>query len=76
MKAADKIWMRKSDGQLGYAFTGCLGWVWFFGEWPESEVICSRTPCIFIDDPLEAHGLHTATDFEDLGLAYPDEEFE
>ncbi len=70
MRDTDKIWMRKSDAQLGHAFCGCMGWVWFYGEWPDTEVICERTPCIFIDDPRESHGLHTKEMFVDLGFVY------
>lgn len=63
-----RVWLRKKDGQLGYAITDTFfGDIWFFGEMGDQEIIGPGEPFLFLDDKREEYGLHTREDFIDLG---------
>lgn len=61
-----RVWMRKSDAKLGYAYADSwIGPIWFFAEHSDHEVLDKRF-CNFVDDPRDPISLPRNA-FVDLG---------
>lgn len=65
-KRDDRVWMRKSDGQLGEALLGTIfQTIWIYGEYKKGQPLVPGPVC-FIDDPRDDNS-PPSRDFVDLG---------